>query len=222
MPYTSAQKNLPPQWVFVTTNILATSSVIYIYLGSAGDIYIDDVSLVGSAGTNLVADGGFESPLGGSWNLTANFAQLTISSTVSHSGTQVFTWWPRPPAAAAAMPSTRIFSSTLTLNAPCTLSFWYLQSTNGSPLVLRLSSGTSYAASVNPAPPTLPALALSTPGATNSVLAALSPFPSLWINELQADNLTGITNSAGQHAGWTRAVQPHRHRRFPRRPLPGQ
>jgi hypothetical protein len=48
----------------------------------------------------------------------------------------------------------------------------------------------------------------ATPGALNSVAAALTPFPSLWINELQADNLTGITNSAGQHTGWLELYNP--------------
>ena len=37
---------------------------------------------------------------------------------------------------------------------------------------------------------------------------SLAPFPSLWINEVQADNLTGITNSAGQHTGWLELYNP--------------
>jgi CotH kinase protein/Lamin Tail Domain len=48
----------------------------------------------------------------------------------------------------------------------------------------------------------------ATPDASNSVAASLTPFPSLWINELQADNLTGITNSAGQHTGWLELYNP--------------
>ncbi len=48
----------------------------------------------------------------------------------------------------------------------------------------------------------------ATPGARNSVATSLTPFPSLWINELQADNLTGITNSAGQHTGWLELYNP--------------
>jgi hypothetical protein len=48
----------------------------------------------------------------------------------------------------------------------------------------------------------------ATPGALNSVAGALTPFPSLWINELQADNLTGITNNAGQHTGWLELYNP--------------
>ena len=48
----------------------------------------------------------------------------------------------------------------------------------------------------------------ATPGKLNSVAASLTLFPSLWINELQADNLNGITNSAGQHAGWLELYNP--------------
>jgi Lamin Tail Domain len=48
----------------------------------------------------------------------------------------------------------------------------------------------------------------TTPGTLNSVAASLAPFQSLWINEVQADNLTGITNSAGQHTGWLELYNP--------------
>jgi hypothetical protein len=44
------------------------------------------------------------------------------------------------------------------------------------------------------------------------VAASLPPFPPLWINEVEPDNLTGLTNSAGEHAPWlelsTRAPTP--------------
>jgi hypothetical protein len=46
------------------------------------------------------------------------------------------------------------------------------------------------------------------PGAPNTVLASLPAFPPLWLNELQADNLTGITNSAGQHVPWLELFNP--------------
>jgi hypothetical protein len=50
--------------------------------------------------------------------------------------------------------------------------------------------------------------AFYTPGAANSVLTTLPAFPSLWINELQADNLTGITNRFGQHTPWLELYNP--------------
>ena len=46
-----------------------------------------------------------------------------------------------------------------------------------------------------------PPAALS-PSRTNTVLTTLPAFPPLWLNELQADNLTGITNRAGQRTAW--------------------
>jgi len=46
------------------------------------------------------------------------------------------------------------------------------------------------------------AAAVPTPGSTNACALTLSPFPPLWINELEPENLTGITNSAGNRAAW--------------------
>jgi hypothetical protein len=48
----------------------------------------------------------------------------------------------------------------------------------------------------------------ATPDASNSVAASLPAFPPLWINEVEPDNLTGITNSAGQHAPWIELYNP--------------
>ncbi len=47
-----------------------------------------------------------------------------------------------------------------------------------------------------------------TPGTTNTVQATLPTFPTLWINELQAENLTGITNRAGQRTAWVELYNP--------------
>jgi len=50
--------------------------------------------------------------------------------------------------------------------------------------------------------------AVATPSSVNSTARTLTPFPSLWINEVQPDNLTGITNSAGQRAPWLEVYNP--------------
>ena len=39
-----------PQWVYVTATGTATSSTFYIYLQSAGDVYVDDIKLVAGSG----------------------------------------------------------------------------------------------------------------------------------------------------------------------------
>ena len=48
----------------------------------------------------------------------------------------------------------------------------------------------------------------ATPDGLNSVAASLTPFPSLWLNEVEADNLNGLTNRAGQHTGWLELYNP--------------
>ena len=48
----------------------------------------------------------------------------------------------------------------------------------------------------------------ATPGASNATAAALTPFPPLWLNEVEPANLTGITNRAGQRAPWIEIYNP--------------
>ena len=72
----------------------------------------------------------------------------------------------------------------------------------GSALQLLDSTQDNWRAGNWKAAPTNGSAALATPGATNSVAVALTPFPPLWINELEAENLTGITNRAGKNVPW--------------------
>jgi hypothetical protein len=195
------------QWVFVTTNVPATSSRIYIYLNSAGDVYVDDASVVGSAGTNLLANGAFESPLSGTWNLTANFTNSALSTTIKHSSASSLHVVASAAGTGSGNAIYQDISPSLTNGTNYTIRFWYLQSTNGGPLTVRLSSSAN-PATVNIAPAPLPVLAPTTPDATNSPFATLAAFPPVWINELQADNLTGITNSAGQRTAWLELYNP--------------
>lgn len=48
----------------------------------------------------------------------------------------------------------------------------------------------------------------ATPDAVSSVAAALTPFQPLWLNEVEAQNITGITNSAGQRVPWLELYNP--------------
>jgi regulation of enolase protein 1 (concanavalin A-like superfamily) len=50
--------------------------------------------------------------------------------------------------------------------------------------------------------------ASATPGQQNLPFAAQASFPSLWINEVQAENLTGPTNRAGQRTPWLELYNP--------------
>jgi len=47
-----------------------------------------------------------------------------------------------------------------------------------------------------------------TPGANNSVAGTLPEFPALWLNEAQAENLTGPLDNAGEHDPWVELYNP--------------
>jgi CotH kinase protein/Lamin Tail Domain/Carbohydrate binding domain len=198
-----------PRWVYVTATGTASSSTLYIYLQSAGDVYVDDIKLVAGsvpeAGVNVLSNGDFESTFPGPWTVSANLSGSVISTTTKHSGNASLHVVASSGGTTQGSAIWQTVSPALTVNATYTLSFWYLQSTNGGPLTVRLS-GSGIVANVNPAP-TITNSA-STPAAINSVATALPTFPSLWINEVQADNVTGITNSAGQHTPWLELYNP--------------
>jgi hypothetical protein len=200
-----------PQWVEATATGTASTSLLYVYLQSAGDVYVTDIDLVaGSAagvGANTVTDGNFASGFPDSvWNVSPNLTGSALSTTVEYSGNPSLHVVSTAAGTTESSAIYQFLSPALTTNATYTLSYWYLQSTNGGPLTVRLS-GSGIVNTVNPAP-SLPLSALFTPDASNSVAASLPPFAPLWINEVEPDNLTGLTNSAGQHAPWVELYNP--------------
>jgi hypothetical protein len=210
--WAAALSNAPatPQWTHVTATGTASSSTLYLYLQSAGDIYVDDIKLVAGsvpeAGANVLSDGDFESGFPGPWTVSPNLANSVLSTTITHSGNASLHLVSTSGGTTQSSAIWQTVSPALTASANYTLSFWYLQSTNGGPLTIRLS-GSGIVATVDPAPPSA-GFGPVTPGAVNSVASPLAPFPPLWINEVEPDNLTGLTNSAGQHAPWVELYNP--------------
>ena len=151
-----------------------------------------------------MADGNFES-FPGPWTVSTNLTESVLSTNVTFNGNNSLHVISTSPGTTKSSAIYENLSPPLVANATYTLSYWYLQSTNSGPLTVRLGSGT--VDTVNPAPPTtLPATL--TPDAPNSVAASLPVFPPLWINEVEPDNRTGVTNSAGQHAPWVEIYNP--------------
>lgn len=199
-----------PLWTYVTVTGTASSSTLYLYLQSAGDVYIDDMKLVAGSvpesGVNVLGNGNFESVFPGPWTVSANLSGSVLSTVVKHSGNASLHIISSSGGSTQSSAIWQTVSPALPSNATYTLSFWYLQSTNGGPLTVRLS-GSGIVATVNPAPPS-PAFTVATPGRANWTAAPLATFPTLWLNEVQADNLNGITNSAGQRVPWLEIFNP--------------
>jgi hypothetical protein len=197
-----------PQWTYVTVPGTASSSTLYIYMQSAGDVYIDDLKLIAGnvpeAGANVLSDGDFESGFPSAWTVSANLSGSALSTQIKHSGNASLHVVSTSAGTTQGSSIWQTVSPGLTDGAAYTLSFWYLQSTNGGPLIVRLSNS-GVLATVNPVPT---AKLTATPGQANTVAATLPAFPPLWLNEVAPDNLTGLTNSAGQRTPWLELYNP--------------
>ncbi len=205
-----------PQWQYVTLTGTAPKPILLVGMhGTAGDVYVDDLKLVAGArvpeaGVNLITNGDFETALTDPWTLSANMTSSAISTAVKHSGNSSLHVIATTPGDTITQ---TIWENTgpIVTNGIYTLSYWYLPSTDGSQLLIRLSGsapGSGQIYSLQNIQPLTASSAQYTPGAPNSVQTTLPPFASLWLNEIQADNLTGVTNSLGQHVPWIELYNP--------------
>ena len=210
--WTSVPTNAPPppmQWQYVTATGNGSSSLLYVYLQTAGDVYIDDLKIVpGSVpevGVNAVQNGDFESTFPGPWTVSANHSGSGISTAITHSGNASLHVVASTGGTTKDSSIWQTCSPALVSGQTYTLSFWYLQSTNGGPLTVRLS-GSGISANVTIAPPGGTNAARYTPGAVNSARTTLPAFPTVWLNEVLATNFflgtNGITDRFGDRDPW--------------------
>jgi fibronectin type 3 domain-containing protein len=194
-----------PEWRYVTAVGTASSSTLYVYLTSAGEVYIDDLKLVAGSvpevGANAIANGDFEAAFPGPWLVALNHAASATSTAIKHSGNASLHLIASSGGTTRDSAVVQDMSPGLNLNQPYALSYWYLPSSNGLGLTIRLS-GSGIVSSHSIAPATGPASTHFTPGAPNSVRATLPPFPALWLNELVPDNIGGPQDSAGDRDPW--------------------
>jgi len=171
---------------------------LLIFLGAAGEVYVDDIVLVTGnqpeVGPNLIVNGGFESPLAGSWEPLGNHGNSVASTAFSHSGNASLRIIATAPGGATA--TIRQFLPVLSSNTLCTLSIWYLPTVTASNLTIRTTPGSAFVATTSVRP------AFVTPGAANSVSGTLPAYDRLWLNELQAQNTTGPADNVGEREPW--------------------
>ncbi|HTD85141.1 MAG TPA: lamin tail domain-containing protein, partial [Candidatus Binatia bacterium] len=175
---------------------------LFIYLNTAGDVYVDDMVLVqgsvAESGPNLIANGDFEAALAGSWAPQGSHSNTVRSTTLARSGGGSLHIVATGPGSLSGTGGNNLRQvlPRFTTSTPCTLSFWVLPSTNAGILTIRTAPGAGFqlAASVRPV--------LSTPGAPNTALRDLPAYQALWLNEVQAVNLTGIADNFGDRDPW--------------------
>ena len=217
-------------WRMVSvTGSNAPSGIIrlLLYLGERGDLYLDDLALVSGTnagvGYNYIRNGDFESPLyetpllTNSWIVGTNCTNSALSTEVKHSGNSSL----HLVASMGGVLITPPYRGLIQTPSPapsnrevCTLSFWYLATTNATNLNIRIQNATALGVAptnVGPVvtppryvPPQLlvPAVVIATPGVRNSLATNLPALPPLWLNEVQPENRTGLTDALGHRGPW--------------------
>ncbi len=185
-------------WVFVTRagNILSATNLL-LWIPTRGNAFVDDITLVGPEGTNVVINGDFESDNTAPWIISPNYTSSTISSEISHSGQRsLFLNGTSTGGTSIGTSLQQYLLGRIVANATYTLSYWCFANTNSLSVNMRtLPGGNLNAAGTS-------ARLLATPGAANGVAASLPTFPKLWINEVQPENVNGIIDNQGQRDPW--------------------
>src|SRR5206468_1373588 len=123
-----------PRWRFYqfTGTPGANATNLTLYLGAAGEVFLDDLALVpgptAENGGNLIRNGDFETGPAGSWQLAGNHAGFTTSTAAAHHGAsslRLIATGPGNPTASISQELADVLSGGL-----YTLSFWYLPATN--------------------------------------------------------------------------------------------
>ncbi len=175
----------------VTTNLL-------LFLTAAGDVHIDNVSLVeGSVpgvGTDLVTNGDFESGSLAPWGAVGGHSGSSVSSAAAFEGSYSLLLTATSPGGTGNFLSQHVAG--ILADRTYTISFWYLPSTNGSGISWRLTTPFRSFTGIDYRPTG------ATPGQPNSGTAILPPFPPVWLNEFLPNNLAGLTDHAGDRDPW--------------------
>jgi len=171
---------------------------LLIFLGTAGEVYIDDIVLVtnnqAEVGPNLIVNGGFESPLAGTWDLLGNHSGSVVSTAFSRSGAASLRLIATANGGATA--TLRQILPPFTTNTVCTISLWYLPTVTASNLTARTTPGSGFVTTTVVRPQFV------TPGSANSVIGTLPAYDDLWLNELQAVNTAGPADNFGEREPW--------------------
>ena len=93
-------------------------------------------------------------------------------------------------------------------NAVHTLSFWFYSTNSATNLSVKIVNSAALTITTNINRQVVAITGLATPGASNAMTRTLPAFPNLWINELQAQNLTGPLDTSGEREPWIEIHNP--------------
>ena len=184
-------------WVNITrTGNIAAGNTLLVFLSAAGSCFIDDITLIGPAGTNLLVNGDFETELAAPWVVPAGYAASRVTNGISHSGSSSLFLTGTGAGGQAATSLQQSIASAVAASTVHTVSYWLLLHTNPVTATVRTFPGSSLVAAATSQ------ANLASPGAANPLARSLPPYDPLWLNEVQAQNTNGPTDSSGLREPW--------------------
>jgi len=139
--WTAATGAAGNDWIRITQIGTATSSQLYIYLNGAGEVLVDDVSIVaeGSA-TNLVNNPGFEQSFTGNWTATGNHGgSYRAAESQAHSGSYLYHLVSTGVGGSSGNSLNQYTQTLSTTGTLYTLSFWAKMVSGSGSITARLS-----------------------------------------------------------------------------------
>ena len=178
-------------------------------------------------GTTLATNG---TVITNGWIFSTNYTNTLIVGDLVHAGAGAMKIIGTSPGAVTQPNFNKIIYQFLTptplTNALHTFSFWYWSTNSATNLFARLLNGSKltsdpalgsgatninlFITPSNYVPPGLvsPATVSLSPGSNNTSLAVLPAFPTLWINEVLAENGTGLLDAFGEREPWIEIYNP--------------
>lgn len=211
--------NTPQRLVLYLGDPMASNSMV--------SALLDDIALVvgtnAGVGYNHVRNGDFETPFDAvavtnSWVFGTNYTNSLIVGDLVHAGSGALKFIGTSPGTIGFGNNVSKALSQWIDPVPSdrtnTLSFWYWATNSATNFYTRILGSTGLTANPtninifitpsNYVPPTLISAATNylTPGAANQGTTSLPPFQPIWINELQAGQVAGLTDNQGEHEPW--------------------
>ena len=185
-------------WISVTrTGNILNGTNLFFYLTTAGSCYLDDVSLTDSNGVNIVINGGFETGSVAPWIKAPNYSGSEVVEGISRTGNRsLLVAGAAAGSASLANSIQQIIGANVSASNVYTLTYHVLYNTNSVTMTMRTLPGNNLNIQGTAA------AVLATPASTNLFAMTLPAYDTLWINELQPNNLTGLTDNFGEREPW--------------------
>lgn len=131
------------EWQFVSVTGTATSSILYLYLTTAGEAHVDDLKLVRGttpdAGPNLLQNGDFEASLAGTWTVATNLAGSILDTTIKKTGVSSLKLLAASGGSSRDSSIWQTVSPALANGQTYTLSYWFRPTRTSAGFTARLS-----------------------------------------------------------------------------------